>query len=78
MKTMLIAAASAISILGSALAREAAVSPIVSPFEASPAAERRVAQFKSNGEGGIPCTTDYILTRDDRGWYLRAEVDCEE
>jgi hypothetical protein len=47
MKTMLIAAASAISMLGSALAREAAMSPIVSPLEASPVAERRVAQFKS-------------------------------
>jgi hypothetical protein len=78
MKTMLIAAASAISMLGSALAREAAVSPIVSPLGASPAAERRVAQFKSIGEGGIPCTTNYILTRDNRGWYLRSEVNCEE
>jgi hypothetical protein len=78
MKTMLIAAASAISMLGSALAREAAVSPILSPHEASIAAERRVAQFASAGEGGIPCTTDYILTHDDRGWYLRKEVDCEE
>ena len=78
MKTMLIAAASVISMLGSALAREAAVSPIVSPLGAIPAAERRVAQFKSTGEGGIPCATSYIPTRDDRGWYLRAEVDCEE
>jgi hypothetical protein len=78
MKTMLIAAASAISMLGSALAREAAVSPILSPHEASIAAERRVAQFASTGEGGIPCTTEYILTHDDRGWYLRKEVDCEE
>ena len=78
MKTMLIAAASAISMLGSALAREAAVSPILSPHEASVAAERRVAQFASTGEGGIPCTTEYMLTHDGRGWYLRKEVDCEE
>lgn len=78
MKMMVITAASAISMLGSALAREAAVSPLASPLGASPAAERRVAQFKGIGEGGIPCMTDYILTRDARGWYLRAEVDCEE
>ena len=78
MKTMFIAAAAAISMLGSALAREAAVSPVVSPPGASTAAELRVAQFKSLGEGGIPCTTNYILTHDDRGWYLRAEVDCDE
>jgi hypothetical protein len=79
MKTMLISAtASTILTLGSAFAREAAVSPSVSPLAASIAAERRVAQFKSTGEGGIPCTTQYILTRDERGWYLRKEVDCEE
>ena len=78
MKTMLISAAtSTILMLGSAAAREAVVSPILSPHEAS-IAERRVAQFASTGEGGIPCTTEYILTRDDRGWYLRKEVDCEE
>jgi hypothetical protein len=79
MNTMLISAAtSTILMLGSASAREAVVSPILSPHEASIAAERRVAQFASTGEGGIPCTTEYILTRDDRGWYLRKEVDCEE
>jgi hypothetical protein len=79
MKTMLISAtASTILTLGSASAREAVASPILSPLEASIAAERRVAQFASIGEGGIPCMTEYILTHDDRGWYLRKEVDCEE
>jgi len=81
MKTMLIAAtASTVSMLGlgSAFAREAVFSPIAPNQGGSIAAERRVAQFKSTGEGGIPCTTSYILTRDHRGWYLRKEVDCEE
>jgi hypothetical protein len=76
MKTMLIAAALAGLMLGSALAREAVTSPTTPGT--SIAAERRVAQFRSTGEGGIPCTTQYILTHDDRGWYLRKEVDCEE
>jgi hypothetical protein len=78
MKTIISAAALTLLMLGSAAAREIVVSPILSPHEASIAAERRVAQFASTGEGGIPCTTEYILTRDDRGWYLRKEVDCEE
>jgi hypothetical protein len=78
MKTNISAAALTLLMLGSSDAREAVVSPILSPHEASIAAERRVAQFASTGEGGIPCTTEYILTRDDRGWYLRKEVDCEE
>jgi hypothetical protein len=47
--------------LGSALAREAFISP--TSAGTSIAAERRVAQFHSTGEGGIPCTTQYILTR---------------
>lgn len=79
MKTMLIFAAASTSLmLGSASARQAVVSSLLSPPEASVAAERRVAQFASTGEGGIPCTTEYILTHDERGWYLRKEVDCEE
>jgi hypothetical protein len=78
MKTLLISAASTFLMLSSAFAREAAVSPILSPPGASTAAERRVAQIKGAGEGGIPCMTYYILTRDGHGWYLRKEVDCEE
>ena len=78
MKTMLISAASAIFMFGTAFAREAVVSPIVPSHGARIAAEHRVAQFNSTGEGGIPCTTEYIPTRDDRGWYLRKAVDCAE
>ena len=78
MKMMLISAASASFMLGSTFAREAVVSPIAPSHGASIAAQHRVAQFNSIGEGGIPCTTEYIPTRDDRGWYLRKAVDCEE
>jgi hypothetical protein len=78
MKTMLIFSASVICMFGTACAREAVVSPIVPSHGASIAADHRVAQFNSIGEGGIPCITEYIPTRDDRGWYLRKAVDCEE
>ena len=69
---------STISMLGPALAREAVFSPLLSPHEAGIAAERRVAQFASTGPGGVPCMTEYILTPDKKGWYLRKAVDCVE
>jgi hypothetical protein len=78
MKTMHIsAAAAALFMSGTAFAREAAVSPIARSHGAR-IAEQRVAQFTTLGEGGILCTTEIIPTRDDRGWYLREAVDCEE
>jgi hypothetical protein len=78
MKTMLISAASAIFMFGTAIAREAVVGPIVPSYRARIRAEHRVAQFNSTGEGGVPCTTEYVPTRDNRGWYLRKSVDCIE
>jgi opacity protein-like surface antigen len=78
MKKMLISVASAILMLGTASAREVVVSPIAPSRPITIAIEHRVAQFNSTGEGGIPCTAEYIPTRDDRGWYLRKDVDCEE
>ncbi|MBV8895037.1 MAG: hypothetical protein JO051_00890 [Acidobacteriaceae bacterium] len=78
MNTIICAAIATILMLGSASAREAVWSPIVPNHGANIAAERQVAQFPSRGEGGVPCTTEYILTRDTRGWYLRKEVDCDE
>jgi hypothetical protein len=78
MNKIISAAIAPILMLGSASAREAVWSPIVPNHGANIAAERQVAQFASRGEGGVPCTTEYILTRDTRGWYLRKEVDCDE
>jgi hypothetical protein len=78
MKPMLITSAAALFMFGTAFAREAVVSPIVPSQGARTAAEHRVAQFTTLGEGGILCTTETIPTRDDKGWYLRKAVDCEE
>jgi hypothetical protein len=78
MKTMLIFAASATFIFGTAFAREAVVGTIVPSHVARITAEHRVAQFNSTGEGGILCTTEYVPTRDEKGWYVRKDVDCEE
>ena len=42
-------------------------------------AARHVAQSNSVvGATGELCTTEYISTRDDRGWYVRRSVDCED
>ncbi len=78
MKKLLISTACAIFIFGTAFAREAVVGTIVPSHVARITAEHRVAQFSSTGEGGILCTTEYVPTRDDKGWYLRKAVDCEE
>jgi hypothetical protein len=78
MKTMLIFAASATFMFGTAFAREAAVDTIVRSHGTRTTAEHRIAQFNSTGEGGILCTTEYVPTRDGKGWYLRKAVDCEE
>ena len=78
MKTVLISAASATFMFGTAFALEAAVDTIGPSHVARITAEHRIAQFNSTGEGGILCTTEYVPTRDDRGWYLRKAVDCEE
>jgi hypothetical protein len=78
MKIVLISAASATFMFGTAFAREAVTSTIVLSDVAKITAEHRVAQFNSIGEGGILCTTEKVPTRDDKGLYLRRDVDCEE
>ena len=77
MNPVLIAAASAILMSGTAFAREAAVSPMV-PSHGARVAEQRIAQVTTLGEDGILCRTETIPTRDYRGWYLHKAVDCEE
>ena len=80
MKTMLISAASAIFIFGTAVARESVVSPVVIPHAASVIVERRVAQsFSVDHAIGVPCTTKYITTiTGDGSRSTRKSVDCEE
>jgi hypothetical protein len=77
MKRMLISAACAIFIFGTACAREVTRSPTFIIHGATIISARRVAH-SAVGEGGVACTTEYIPTRDDRGWYVRKSVDCEE
>ena len=79
MKRMLISAACAIFIFGAACAREVTKSPTFILHGATIVPARRVAELNSVvGATGERCTTEYIPTRDDRGWYVRRSVDCEE
>ena len=79
MKKLLISTACAIFICGMACAREVALSPTFARHGPTIAAARHVAQSTSAiGATGELCTTEYISTRDDRGWYVRRSVDCEE
>jgi hypothetical protein len=79
LKRMLIAAACAIFIFGTACAREVTQSPTFILYGSTIIAARHVAQSNSAvGATGELCTTEYIPTRDDRGWYIRRSVDCEE
>jgi hypothetical protein len=79
MKKLLISTACAIFICGTACAREAPLSPTFILHGATILAERRVAQSNSAvGTTGEICKTEYIPTRDDRGWYVRRSVDCED
>ena len=79
MKTLLISTACAIFICGTACAREVTVSSTFTSHGSTTAAPRHVAQSNSAvGATGELCTTEYISTRDDRGWYVRKSVDCED
>jgi hypothetical protein len=79
MKRILISAACAIFIFGTACAREATKSPTFILHGATIIPASRVAQLNGAvGEGGVLCTVEHIPTRDDRGWYVRKSVDCEE
>jgi hypothetical protein len=79
MKTLLISTACAILICGTACAREVTLSPTFTSHGSTIFAARHVAQSTSVvGATGELCTTEYISTRDDRGWYVRKSVDCED
>jgi hypothetical protein len=79
MKTLLISTACTIFICGMACAREVTLSPTFTLQGSTIIAARHVAQLNSVvGATGELCTMEYIPTRDDRGWYVRRSVDCEE
>ena len=79
MKTLLISTASAVFICGTACAREVTLSSTFTPHGSTTAAAHHAAQSNSAlAATGELCTTEYIPTRDDRGWYLRRSVDCAD
>ena len=79
MKRLLISTACTIFICGTACAREVTLTPTSTPHGSIISAARHVAQSTSVvGATGEFCTTAYIPTRDDRGWYVRRSVDCED
>jgi hypothetical protein len=79
MKRLLISTACAIFICGTACAREVTQSQTPTLHGSTVFAASHVAQSTSIvGATGEPCTTEYISTRDDRGWYVRKSVDCED
>ena len=79
MKRLRISTACAILICGTACAREVTLSPTFTPHGSTIFAARHVAQSTSVvGATGELCTTEYISTRDDRGWYVRRSVDCAD
>ena len=79
MNRLLISTACALFICGTACAREAALSPTFTPHESTILAARQVAQSNiAAGATSELCMTEDIPTRDDRGWYVRRSVDCED
>jgi hypothetical protein len=76
MKRLLISAACAIFICGTACAREVTLSPTPT-LHGSTISARHVAQSTSVvGATGESSTAEYVSTRDDKGWYVRRSVDC--
>lgn len=80
MKIILISAASAIFIFGTALPREVIVSSTGTFHAASTIAEHRAAQLESAArEGVVLCTSRYVTTtRGDGSRTTRKSVNCEE
>ena len=79
MNRLLISTACAILICGTICAREVTMSPTSAPHGSTILAARQVAQSNSAvGATGELCTTEYIPTHDDGGWYVRRSVDCED
>jgi hypothetical protein len=78
MNRFLISTACALVICGTACAREVTLSPTFTRHGSTTFAERHVAQSNTAvGATGELCTTESIPTHDDRGWYVRRSVDCE-
>jgi len=79
MKKLLISTACSILICGMACAREVTLGSTFIAHDSATSAARHVAQSNSAvGATGELCTTEYISTRDDRGWYVRKSVDCAD
>jgi glutamine phosphoribosylpyrophosphate amidotransferase len=80
MKIVLISAACAIFIFGTACAREVAAGPTFILHGESVIAVRRVAQINRTPREVIePCTTKFITTsRSEGAVTTRESVDCEE
>jgi hypothetical protein len=79
MKKLIISTVCAVFICGTACAREVTLSSTFTPHGSTAAAARHVAQSNSAvGATGELCTTEYISTHDDRGWYVRKSVDCAD
>ena len=80
MKRMLIYAACASFIFGTALARGVTVSPTFILHGARIVAERREAQLNTAAQEGVAvCTTRYVTTTSGAGsGTTRKSVDCQE
>ena len=76
MKTLLISTACTIFICGTACAREVTLSPTPTLHGLTIVTSRN--QTNVVGATGELCTAEYVSTRDDRGWYVRRSVDCED
>jgi hypothetical protein len=79
MKRLLIFTACSNLYLRNGLRSRSNTEPDCHPAWSTIFAARHVAQSNSAvGATGELCTTEYIPTRDDRGWYVRRSVDCAD
>jgi hypothetical protein len=79
MKTILISAAFAVFVSGTAFARVVLVSPTVQLNEAKIPQEHRAARLDSLTPGGASCSTRYVTTtRVDGSSTTRKSVNCDE
>jgi hypothetical protein len=79
MKTILMSAAFAVFISGTAFGRVVIMSPIAQVHAAKIPTEHRAAQLGSLVPGGASCLTKYVTTtRGDGSSTTRKSVNCEE
>ncbi len=76
MKIALMSVASAIFIFGSCFAGVAR--EVVTLHGDGVTAERQLEHRDAALEPYVLCSIKYLQTRDDRGWYMRRSVDCEQ